>query len=157
MRRCQCYWRTCVACRTHTAFQDVLLLLLVVVVSVEINQKENVHLPLGSVLSVRRPGVVRVAPGWEVYVEVLCGRVGFAKSAMSGSVVVTSRRTTVVFLPSADSFQEETALIFPSAGLPGHHPKLLVTQQLASCRNSFGVRIETSQKSARLRNQSREI
>ena len=75
------------------------------------------------VLSVWRPGVGRVAPGWEV----LCGRVEFAKSAMSRSVVVTSRRTTVVFLPSADSFQEETALIFPSAGIPGHYPKLLVT------------------------------
>ena len=123
VRRCQCYWRTCGECRSHTAFQDVLLLLLFAVVSVEINQKENVHLPLGSVLSVWRPGVGRVAPGWEV----LCGRVEFAKSAMSRSVVVTSRRTTVVFLPSADSFQEETALIFPSAGLPGHYPKLLVT------------------------------
>ena len=47
----------------------MLLLLLLAVVSVEINQKENVHLPLGFVLSVRRPGVGRVSPGWEVYVE----------------------------------------------------------------------------------------
>ena len=31
------------------------------------------------------------------------------KSAMSGSVVVTSRRTTVVLLPSADIFHVETA------------------------------------------------
>ena len=66
--RIVCHWRTCVACRSHTAFQDVLLLLLLAVVSAEINQKENVHLPLGSLLSVRRPGVVRVSPGWEVYV-----------------------------------------------------------------------------------------
>ena len=55
VRRCQCHWRTCVAYRSQTAFQDVLLLFLLAVVSVEINQKENVHLPLGS--------------GWEVYVE----------------------------------------------------------------------------------------
>ena len=64
MRRCQCHCRTRAACRSHTTFQDVLLLLLLV----EINQKENVHLPLGSVLSVRRPGVGRISPGWEVYV-----------------------------------------------------------------------------------------
>ena len=57
------------ACRSDTAFQDVLLLLLLAVVLVEINQEENVHLPLGSVLSVQRPEVGRVAPGWEVYVE----------------------------------------------------------------------------------------
>ena len=59
VRRCQCHWRTCVAYRSQIAFQDVLLLLLLAVVSVEINQRENVHLPLGSVLSVRRPGVGR--------------------------------------------------------------------------------------------------
>ena len=47
----------------------MLLLLLLAVVSVEINQEENAHLPLGSDLSVRRPGVGRFAPGWEVYVE----------------------------------------------------------------------------------------
>ena len=69
VRRCQCQWRKCAACRSHTAFQDVLLLLLLALVSVELNQKESVHLPLGSVLSVRRPGVGRVSPGWEVYVE----------------------------------------------------------------------------------------
>ena len=69
VRRCQCHWRTCVAYRSQIAFQDVLLLLLLAVVSVEINQKENVHLPLGFVLSVRRLGVGRVSPGWEVYVE----------------------------------------------------------------------------------------
>ena len=69
VRRCQCHWRTCVAYRSQTAFQDVLLLLLLAMVSVEINQKENVHLPLDFVLSVRRPGVGRVSPGWEVYVE----------------------------------------------------------------------------------------
>ena len=55
-------------CRSHTAFQDVLLLLLLAVVLVEINQKENVHLPLGSVLSVRQPDVGDVTPGWEVFV-----------------------------------------------------------------------------------------
>ena len=35
---------------------------------VEINQKENVPLPLGSVLSVRQPDFGGVTPGWEVFV-----------------------------------------------------------------------------------------
>ena len=34
---------------------------------------------------------------------------------MSGSVVVTSRRTTVVFPPSVDIFQDETAFSFSNA------------------------------------------
>ena len=80
------------------------------------------------------------------------------KSAMSGSVVVTSRRTTVVFLPSAEIFQEETAFsvsrasraLSKAVGNPA-------TGILPVCRNSFGVRIETSIKSALIRNQSREI
>ena len=89
----------------------MLLLLLLAVVSVEINQKENVHLPLGFVLSVRRPGVGRVSLTClgglrrKCCVAVVVG----VKSAMSGSVVVTGRRTTVVFLPCAEIFQEETA------------------------------------------------
>ena len=53
----------------------MLLLLLLAVVLVEINQKENVHLSLGSVLSVRRPGVDRVAPAGRLTSKVLCGRV----------------------------------------------------------------------------------
>ena len=77
---------------------------------------------------------------------------------MSGSVVVTSRRTTVVFLPSAEIFQEETAFsvsrasraLSKAVGNPA-------TGNLPVCRNSFGVRIETFKKSALLGNQSREI
>ena len=77
---------------------------------------------------------------------------------MSGSVVVTSRRTTMVFLPSAEIFQEETAFsvsrgsraLFKAVGNPA-------TGILPVCQNSFGVRIETSKKSALLGNQSREI
>ena len=50
MRLCHCHCRTRVACRSHIAFQDVLLLVLLAVVLAEINQMKNVHFPLGSVL-----------------------------------------------------------------------------------------------------------
>ena len=64
----------------------------------------------------------------------------------------------MVFLPSAEIFQEETAFsvsrgsraLFKAVGNPA-------TGILPVCRNSFGVRIETSKKSALLGNQSREI
>ena len=64
----------------------------------------------------------------------------------------------MVFLPSAEIFQEETAFsvsrgsraLFKAVGNPA-------TGILPVCQNSFGVRIETSKKSALLGNQSREI
>ena len=101
VHRRQCHCRTCVLCRSHTAFDDVLLLLLVAVVLAEINQKETVQLPLVSVFSIRRPCVGRISH--------LVGTVGGLPQkcfvAMSGSLV-TLRSTAVVFLHSAEMFQE---------------------------------------------------
>ena len=77
------------------------------------------------------------------------------KSAMSGSVVVTSRRTTMVFLPSAEIFQEETAfsVSWASRALSKAVGNPATSGILPVCRNSFGVRIETSKNSALLGNQ----
>ena len=76
MRLCHWHCRTRVACRSHTAFQDVLLLLLLAVVLAEINQKENVHLPLGSFGG---PALVASHLAGRFTSEVLCGRVGVSE------------------------------------------------------------------------------
>ena len=111
VHRRQCHCRTCVLCRSHTAFDDVLLLLLVAVVLAEINQKETVHLLLVSVFSIRRPGVGRISHlvGTVGGLPQKCfvAMSGLEKSAMSESLV-TLRSTAVVFLHSAEMFQEKT-------------------------------------------------
>ena len=92
------------------------LLLLLAVVSVEINQRENVHLPLGSVLSVRRPALVASHLAGRFTSEVLCGRVGVSKI---GHVWVSCRHESeehrwFSFLLRKFSRKK---LHFPSAGL----------------------------------------
>ena len=160
VHRRQCHCRTCVLCRSHTPFDDVLLLFLLAVVLAEINQKETVHLPLVSVFSIQRPGVGRVSPGWDCgsfTSKVFCGHVGLREI---GHVWVTyhTPKDSCSFPSFSGNFTGKKAFSFSRV------PRALsnavgnpATGILPVYRNSFGVPIETSKKSDLLGNQSREI
>ena len=132
MHQWQCHCCTCIVHYSHSALQDVLLLLLLALL-VETNQKEISSLWVSLLCLAAWHQLLCTWLGdlcWKCCVDVV-RRVNLA---MSKSVVVTSHRWQWYAVPLW--IFSNTKLHFSSVGLPGRCPKLLVIQQLPSCRFS---------------------